>query len=370
MRFFNLDLHVAVIADIQWILERRGHQVTNWSISGHDWVFGREPREVEVVNQTTWKNIDGAMCDAFFNRYEKELENYDGFIVTHTPCFAMLFERWHKPTIVVASTRYEYPFSNNPSKWDELNCYLRKKIDSGLVIPLANNKYDAVYAEYFTKRKWDVIPSYCAYTETEYSGHLDNFLYASLFKPKLPPRVIDKDQIAKATLVTKLMQKMGRRKTKRGYSWSDLAAFRGIIHIPYNASIMSIFEQYASNIPLFFPSLEFMRELHQNHFRHGVLSQLSFNQVEGLPSKSAIVSDEKDPNNFENTNSMLEWIKYADFYDEDNMKHVTYFDSFDQLWELIHNLRLHEISQKMRSHNAKRLVEISSAWENVMLRLN
>ena len=45
---------------------------------------------------------------------------------------------------------------------------------------------------------------------------------------------------------------------ERGYKWQEVADYKGVIHIPYNASTMSLFEQYASNIPLFFPTLEFL----------------------------------------------------------------------------------------------------------------
>ena len=76
------------------------------------------------------------MCDTFYERYQHELSVYDGFIVTHTPCFAMLYERWNKPVICVASTRYEHPFSDRKEEWEDLNRYLAEKIDDGLLISL------------------------------------------------------------------------------------------------------------------------------------------------------------------------------------------------------------------------------------------
>ncbi|MCJ7767674.1 hypothetical protein MUP79_04735, partial [Candidatus Bathyarchaeota archaeon] len=43
-----------------------------------------------------------------------------------------------------------------------------------------------------------------------------------------------------------------------GRSWID---DKGIIHMPYECSTMSIFEQYSANVPLFFPSKSFLKEL-------------------------------------------------------------------------------------------------------------
>jgi len=370
MNFFNLDLHISVIADIKWILERLGHNVTNWSISGHEWVFGRLPDKVDIVNQTTWKRIDQQMCNAFYERYRQELDQYDGFIVTHTPCFAMLFERWNKPIIAVASTRYEYPFTSDQRKWEEFNDFLCRKIDRGIVIPLANNKYDAAYAEYFTKRKWEVIPSLCAYTNIQYSGRRHTYLYSSQFKGiTLPPGVLDKDQAFRGNLLSRLLQRIPGNNVKRGYSWSELADHRGIIHVPYNASVMSIFEQYTANIPLFFPSLGYLRVLYERHFRDGILSQLSYNQVDGLPPGSAIVMDGRDPNNYTNVAVMFDWTKLSDFYDADNMPYITYFDSFEELPKVLTASNLERTSQQMTTFNARRSERIFASWKKVPQRL-
>jgi len=47
LSFFNLDLHVSVIADVRTIFAALGHRVTDWTLSGHAWVFGRRPAPAE-----------------------------------------------------------------------------------------------------------------------------------------------------------------------------------------------------------------------------------------------------------------------------------------------------------------------------------
>ena len=49
-------------------------------------------------------------------RYAAELDKYDGFIVTHTPVFARLFEHLNKPVILVNSCRYDQPFCYNANE--------------------------------------------------------------------------------------------------------------------------------------------------------------------------------------------------------------------------------------------------------------
>lgn len=369
MNFFNVDLHVAVIADIRGILEGLGHQVTSWGISAHEWVFGRKAARVDVLNQATWRGLDRRMCDAFYARYARELDRYDAFIVTHTPSLAMLYERWGKPIIVVASTRYECPFTRDRARWEDLNAFLRHRIDDGLVVPLANNRYDAAYAEYFTGRKWPVIPSLCEYTGARYTGSKAQYLYASPFKgASLPPGVIDRDRLFAPSLLSRALWRLPGV-LRRGPSWQDLADFRGIVSVPYNASVMSLFEQYTANVPHFMPSRRYLGTLHRQHLREGVLSQLSYNQVEGLPPGSAIPVDGMDPNDYTNTDVMMEWMKLADFFDPEQMPHIVQFESFDHLRELLASTDLEAVSHRMRLHNKSRRDAIVASWRETLARL-
>ena len=85
MKFFNLDLHISVIADIKHIFKELGHEVDNWSISGHSWVMGKKQADVKYVNQNTWRGINKNLANQFYEHYKDELSKYDGFIVTRNP---------------------------------------------------------------------------------------------------------------------------------------------------------------------------------------------------------------------------------------------------------------------------------------------
>jgi hypothetical protein len=70
------------------------------------------------------------------------------------------------------------------------------------------------------------------------------------------------------------------------------------VYVPYNVSIMSLFEQYTANFPLFFPTKPYLRDLFAANSDR-VLSQLSHNQYLGLPPRSAVTPiGESDPNAF------------------------------------------------------------------------
>jgi hypothetical protein len=354
MKFFNVDLHISVIEDIKYILEGLGHSVTNWSISGHTWVFNRQPARVDVINASNWESITPEMCDQFYARYRTELSGYDAFIVTHTPSFAMLFEKFCKPIVIVASTRYEAPFTDKPALWEVLNEFIRKNVQSGRVIPIANNKYDAAYAHYFTGVEWLHIPSLCAYTKSQYLPQKREFLFSSRLEHGAMPAM--GGMVGKHAVLCP------------GYKWPELAAYRGIVHIPHNVSTMTIFENYTSNIPMFFPTQKCMRELRLAHPGH-VLCEMSWAQVRGLAPRSPVRSDVDDPNNYRDIEVFARWLTMADFYDSRWMPHLTYFDSYDELAVQLGRVDTAAVSQRMRETNCWRQGEIHRLWTDVIKQL-
>jgi hypothetical protein len=80
---------------------------------------------------------------------------------------------------------------------------------------------------------------------------------------------------------------------------------------------MSIFEQYSANIPLFFPSKEYLYNLIINN---GYKIQSRYNKIHGNNNYHVNLDsclNDKDWLDF--------WINNADYYDEDNMKYIIYF---------------------------------------------
>jgi hypothetical protein len=348
MRIFNLDCHISVIADLKKIYESFGHEVTSWSVSGHNWVFDRGVKQVDIVNQDTWRYLDDEMCDMFYERYKDELSEYDAFVCTYPLTFSMLYEKFNKPIILHIPIRYEVPFQNNDLKWNNFNKYLRDGIDKGMIIPVANSEYDKRYFEFFVQRNCDLIPNLCEYTDSDWNPINNKFLYSSRLKLSFNSDfIVDKDTLGK-------------------YKWQDLASYKGLIVIPYTCSTMSIFEHYKANIPLFFPSKEFMMELYKSH-GHLVLSELTWNKVFNLPPKSIIDCDfDKDPNRYDNIEVMSKWIELSDFYNQEWMPHIVYFDSFKDLSYKLSNTNLTEVNNNMKDFNVKRTEIIYSKWKKIL----
>jgi|ETNvirnome_6_100_1030635.scaffolds.fasta_scaffold03737_2 hypothetical protein len=327
MNLFNLDLHISVIEDVKTILTDLGHTVDSKSLSGHTWVFGREPDQMDVVSQENWKTLNQEMCDAFYKRYKDELSTYDGFLVTYPPAFSLLFEKFDKPIFVVAATRYEAPFSNNMLEWEWFNSKIVDMIDRGQLIPLTNNLYDKFYCEHFTKKEWKHIPSICEYTKAKYTGTEEESILSAKSR-LLPPHC-------------KHIKSLGR------HTWEDLYRYKSIVHIPYNVSIMSIFEQYTANVPLLFPSPECGMKI------PGFLSETFFH-----PN---IINDAKLQEIIN-----VDTLKLADYYDKEWMPHVLHYTDGEHLNELLETTDFEEVSNSMKIFNEERKKKVYSLWEEVM----
>jgi len=348
MKFFNLDCHISVIADLKQIFESLGHEVTSWSVSGHNFVFDRDPVKVDIINQHTWLQLDDDMCDRFYQIYKDELSSYDAFICTYPLTFSKLYEKFKKPIILHVPIRYEVPFHNNKEKWENFNEYLRNGIDRGFIIPVANSEYDKRYFEFFVERECKFIPNICEYTNTKWNPMKNQFLYSGRLPINLDKsKIVNKDTLGK-------------------YKWSDLSEFKGIIVIPYTCSTMSIFEHYTANIPLFFPTKRYMMELYKS-FGNFVLSELTWNRIFNLPPGSIIECDRSnDPNAYNNLEIMSNWIDYSDFYNQDSMPHIIYFDSQEDLLDKLETTNLIEVSEKMSNFNKLRREKVYNEWDKIL----
>jgi len=348
MKFFNIDCHISVIRDVKDIFSELGHQVDSWCISGHNWVMNNPSPKVDIISSENWHSINDDMCERFYQRYKQELSEYDGFIVTYPPVFVKLFEKFSKPIIMYVPIRYEVPYTNKPIEWEKFNNFLRNGIDSKLIIPVANSIYEKKYSEYFLKRDFHYIPNICEYTKNNWQPKNDMYLYFSKFQLKTNS----------SNLYDKRL--LGR------YNWSTLAKFKGIVNIPYNCSTMSIFEHYTANIPMFFPTPQFLLELYQQYPKDGILSEISWNQVLNLPPGSYISADKDDPNLYNNIDVIKKWIMHSDFYNTETLPHIQYFGSFDEMEHILNVSDVQSISANMRKQNILKRQKVYEAWNNII----
>jgi hypothetical protein len=282
-------------------------------------------------------------CDAFYDTFKDQFADYDGFIADYPAEFAMLYEKWNKPIIIVNCIRYEHPNSKYPAIWKRLDEFLDRYSKTGKLFFVCNNKGDQWYSNYFTGIRSTWIPSLCEYTNAKYDGQREQYVvHQRSYVPEearyncinLPSR----------------------------YDWIDMYKNKAFIHVPYHNGSMSIFEHYTANIPMFFPSKTFAEELD----RKGLMFQdLTSCRIYGLPEPA----DPNNPLSLRNPEILRKWIDTTDFYDPDNMPFVIYFDSWAHLNHLLRTTTMQqcrEISEQMRQYNVKRKQYVYEQWAGIL----
>jgi hypothetical protein len=318
-KIFNLDLHISVIQDVKHIFHHLFGptvEITNWSISGHNWVFNAPTPDVAIINQASWRGIDPSMIAAFQTHYDSFLRGFDAFIVTHTPVFAAIFEKYDKPVLLVNSCRYEQPFgwTGDLRGWGWLNTVLKRMSVKGQLANVSNNKADRDYLQLGAGVESVHIPSLCLYTNATYAPTKPSFVChgdRSFFPP----------------------HHLLEAKPSMGYSWSELYSYKGIVHIPYEMSTMSLFEQYSAGVPLWLPS----RAFYETCIRE---ARMPFGSIYASRGPLALAGPLSD---------LGFWLDRADYYDPLNFKHVRYYDSAADLLRQLEQFELTPAERAERS---------------------
>lgn len=317
-KYFNLDLHISVIADIKYIFKEK-IEIVNWCLSSHHWVFEKSQDSVDIINQNTWMKINMSMVKSFQDRYDSFLQSFDGFIVGHPNVFVLLYEKYNKPIIMVNSCRYDMPFcfnNKNIGLITELHNCIRRLQKLSLLTVVSNNLADQTYIKMgIPDIQTSYIPSLCEYTKMQHNPMFDKFLLYS-----------GEELIDTHSLIVKKKQ-LGR------FNWQTICKFRGIIHIPYEASTMSIFEHISSGIPLLFPTKRFLKELWIN--KKVNFQSNYWRKFAGVtPPEYLICSDSYDF-----------WLENADYY---HFKGCYYFDSIEELFTILNDFSdVHKIERML-----------------------
>ena len=324
MRFFCMDAHVSVIHDLKTM--NLDIDITDWTLSNHAWVVNRQKDNPVHINSDTVMKLNSAMIKNFQDEYDQFLSQFDGFIVCHIPAFAMIYEKYRKPVIWINSCRFDLPFSSNVNgdkvTRDEFITCIKRINNNRLLYPVSNNKGDQLCTENGTGIKTQHIPSLCDYTGISYKPTRSTFL---LYTGNIPPHplITSKDNIGNK------------------YNWKTIGEFKGVIHMPYEISTMSMFEQFTAGIPLFFPSREYLKQnKHQLH---------TMREYEKFATSYKLQLDE--------------WIDLSDMYTTFNSKNTYYFDSLPHLYSLLEKFEY--VDDKL--DRIKHKEEIIDKWRSIIL---
>jgi len=264
------DYHISPINDLKHLLKPLGVRFIDKSLSQHCDITktcqGRST--LKVINYGNAMHLDPSLIPQFYSayKYDSELQSVDAFVCFHPASMCELFMLFNKTLIIIATTRYELGrFAAH--RWTRWNNNLMKiaKIPTNVVG--GNNRYDVEYIKYFTGIEPQLLPSFCGYISDKYAPSRSGFLLAPVHAGFGTTFMSEYKTFCKRMNCT--AELIPLRKKYPHYHYSDLTAHAGIVYIPYQVSVMSFFEQYRMNIPLFFPSLELLTTWQLKHMVSG-----------------------------------------------------------------------------------------------------
>lgn len=384
------DFHISTVYDIKYILKQYNVRLIDKSLSGHCHLTNTCQYDLHVINREN--GIELSPCPnrlrrKFYEYYKDDLEfqSVDAFLCTHASSMCELYMPFGKPIIIVASTRFEIG-RHQIKRWQNWIINLRKIASHVENTVAANNEYDREYLRYFTglpSSKIQLLGSLCDYPGVSYNPIRSEILIG----PSRGINSIIGNEILRLSSLQPLFYN-GRpieihflRDIYPHYEYVNLSHHPAVILIPYQVSFMLFFELYSMFIPMFVPSPEL---LVQWHLKYGILSERTWDRVFGNPMNSSAIprhselqdiSDRDnhlnyDPNSEFHLESILEWIKFSDFY---RFQHVMQFTSLDHLHELLSSPtlknNLDNVSANMKIFHQQRSRQVHAGWMDVLTKI-
>lgn len=352
------DFHISTIGNVKKLLGNSARFIDK-SLSGHCHLTKTCATDLKVLTKSNGISPNAATRTRFVQAYKNdpEMKSVDIVMCFHPSAMCELFMPLDKRLFVIATTRYEMGRESKQA-WQQWNENLKRIAEKSSNLVAANNLYDAKYIEYFTGIQPRVIPSWIPMKHF-WTGVSADILIAPIHSPST-------SQIH--SRMKKLSTRLKPLKEKyEHYTFQQLSENTAIVHIPYQTSVMSLFEQYGMGIPILVPSPAFLWELHDTY---DIVSERTWKRIRTgtRPSGSILpgATDIPDPNDDLHKDAFLYWIRYADYY---QWPHIIQFGSWEELERLIASSAWTDISHKMKIYHQRELENTKRVWDSELVGL-
>jgi len=379
-KLLSIDFHIGPVRDVKDLLlrtlELRHVRIVDESLSGHCHLVNTCATNLRVVNRAnglSFSDCPNELRKEFWDAYSLDpwMDSFDGFLCEYSIALCEIYMAFGKPLVLVAPTRYEVG-RHGKDAWERLNENLRAIAHNSDNTLAANNLFDLEYLRHFTGiSNIKLLPSQCLYVDAKYQPSKKEFLIGPSRLSKGAEAILNGDKglfrfLADFRGSKDVPSFVPIRKLYTKYEFLDLAQHQGILIMPYQVSIMSLFEYYAMNIPMFVPTLDLLVRW---QIEYQIMDELSWNCVLSSCNKTSLIpahpsSPHKvDPNNVLDPAALRYWLKFADFY---QWPGIIYFHNWNDLVSKAMTTDLKQVSAVMRKHKVKEMRKTLKLWETVM----
>ena len=371
LKLFAMDHHHAVLWDVKQILRPLGVKVDfHWLSDGRPPVNEAIPTSVPSFSSS---------LDIYKPPVEQPLSEeckqyikagiYDGIVTSHSIVTCHRLKDCSLPMIHVNSTRFGNNWIVDSEKHSKLVQSIQDLFQQDRLTVVHNNKGDAEYFhQYFPRlspHQELVIPSLC-------ESHLR--LRNQVVRPTKILLWDTRQTLLKGDgspfmkeLYTRLKQVLEDALDSQAILLAEAKTFlpegyldnyTAVIHIPYNVSTMSMFQQVRANIPIWIPSKKLLATIWADTKEPNELSWTVF--APGSEKVASSMDQVRDPKVIER------WLETADFYNPEILPLALPFDSIEDLLEKVMTTDYQTMMNKSEQEHEKHREDIIFAWERVL----
>lgn len=369
IRLYGIDHHHAVLWDIKqtlrplnaivdfvWLCD--GRPPVNEAIPGQD---GQFKSSLDLYRAPVNHPLDPV--------FQQRVESiYDAVVTSHSLVTAYRLREIQLPQFHINSTRFGNDWVSDPKRHTVLVETIQDMLRKKKLQVIHNNQGDSLYFhQFFTpdSSRDCILPSLC-----------DSIL-RHRFKPVTPMKFLIWDtrqvllQETKSPFMKDLFRACCAKDSRAFQSQAILLAehqtflpegylddYTAVIHIPYNVSTMSIFQQVAANIPVWVPSKRLLQELWLNPTECNELSWTVFS--EGSEKHASFLDQAR------NAEAVKCWIDAADFYDNRISECIFTFDSIQELVDRIFVTDYQSAMEKNQESFLRRQENVIASWEMLL----
>lgn len=313
------------------------HEGTHKNLTNIFQILGRI-NELDIEKYTLSYYISKDIANVNWIENENRWKNYDGIIVTDTSMLARPFlqniDKHNIKIIIYITNRFNWGDWNLLDKeYYELYSRLSKHPN---VIFLADNKYDNYWASLFGIQFYTPLTRNCPYIHNEIilPIHDKFFIYDRGTNINHYITNIENQEIS--------YDIYGGKKYPRFRNQEHICEYKGIIHLPYQTNIMSLWENIGYYIIYFIPSQELIRQW--------ILNEDWYYWEEKTKSQ----------------NVLLKSIELAEWYQEENNNIFVYFDSWEDLKQKIIHTNYIEKKRMIQNYIIRNNITYINQWNEIL----
>lgn len=373
LKLFGIDHHHAVLWDAKQILRPLGVKLDFvWLCDGRPPVNEAIPCQIPSFSSSydIYKGTTPLSDETKNFLLEK---SYDGVLTSHSLVTCHRFKDLSLPMIHINSTRFGNEWIQDPNKHASLVESIQCLLQQNRLQIVHNNRGDLAYFHQY-------IPTVSPNQELYIPSLCESLSRIRLHVP-LPKKILlwDTRQVLLQPSVSPFMKSlyaslkqvhgdavesqailMANEQSYLGEGYLD--AYAAVIHIPYNISTMSMFQQVRANIPIWVPSKRLLAKLWADSREPNELSWTVFAPGSELNASTM--------DNVRRHDVIQRWLDLADFYNPDILPLVFQFDSLEELVEKVMATDYQEAMDKAEALQEEKRERIVFAWEQVLGGLN